>query len=102
MARIAASGANLLLVAFGAPAQDLWIDRHRTALAGCGIVVAIGVGGTFDYLAGAVPRAPAAIRRLGFEWLYRLIRQPWRWRRQLVLPLFAALVLRERLRRPDE
>lgn len=101
MARIEASGANLLLVAFGAPAQDRWIDRHRAELATCGIVIAIGVGGTFDYLAGAVPRAPAVIRRLGFEWLYRLIRQPWRWRRQLVLPLFAALVLRERLRHPD-
>lgn len=99
MERIRAAGANVLLVAFGAPTQDLWIDRHRTELAACGIVVAMGIGGTLDYLAGAVPRAPGAIRCLGFEWLYRLIRQPWRWRRQLALPVFAALVLRERLQR---
>jgi N-acetylglucosaminyldiphosphoundecaprenol N-acetyl-beta-D-mannosaminyltransferase len=90
------SGANTLLVAFGAPEQDKWIAKHRQALAGCGIVVAIGVGGTFDFLSGRVPRAPRLIRRIGLEWLYRLIRQPWRWRRQLALPQFAALVLWER------
>jgi N-acetylglucosaminyldiphosphoundecaprenol N-acetyl-beta-D-mannosaminyltransferase len=95
--RINAVGATVVLVAYGAPEQDLWIDRYRSELAACGIVLAVGVGGTLDYLAGEVPRAPEAVRRLGFEWLYRLIRQPWRWRRQLALPLFAALVLRERL-----
>lgn len=94
---IKASGADTLLVAFGAPEQDKWIARYRSELAACGIVVAIGVGGTFDYLSGTVPRAPAFIRRAGLEWLYRLIRQPWRWRRQLALPLFVLLVLRERL-----
>jgi N-acetylglucosaminyldiphosphoundecaprenol N-acetyl-beta-D-mannosaminyltransferase len=95
--RLAGSGATVLLVAFGHPAQDLWIARHREALATHGILVAIGVGGTFDYLSGRVPRAPRLLRRLGLEWLYRLIRQPWRWRRQLALPLFALLVVRERL-----
>lgn len=95
--RIRESGADTLLVAFGAPEQDRWIARHRSALAGCGIVIAIGVGGTFDYLSGRVPRAPRLIRRIGLEWLYRLIRQPWRWRRQLALPQFAALVIWERL-----
>jgi N-acetylglucosaminyldiphosphoundecaprenol N-acetyl-beta-D-mannosaminyltransferase len=90
---------TVLLVAFGHPAQDLWIDRHREHLRKHGILVAIGVGGTFDYLSGRVPRAPRLVRRLGFEWLYRLIRQPWRWRRQLALPLFVMLVVRERLRR---
>lgn len=99
--RLRAARPAVLLVAFGHPAQDLWIARHRTDLAACGIMVAMGIGGTLDYLAGAIPRAPALVRRLGFEWLYRLIRQPWRWRRQLALPLFAALVLRERLRRSD-
>lgn len=96
LARIKQAGATVVLVAYGAPEQDFWIDRYRSNLAGCGIVMAVGVGGTLDYLAGEVPRAPELIRRLGFEWLYRLIKQPWRWRRQLVLPLFAALVLRER------
>jgi N-acetylglucosaminyldiphosphoundecaprenol N-acetyl-beta-D-mannosaminyltransferase len=95
--RIAASEADTLLVAFGAPAQEKWIARHSTSLAECGIVIAIGVGGTFDFLAGTVPRAPHLVRRAGLEWLYRLIRQPWRWRRQLALPRFALLVLLERL-----
>jgi N-acetylglucosaminyldiphosphoundecaprenol N-acetyl-beta-D-mannosaminyltransferase len=94
--RVRESEADTLLVAFGAPAQDIWIAENRQSLAACGIVVAIGVGGTFDYLSGRVPRAPRLIRRIGLEWLYRLIRQPWRWRRQLALPKFALLVLWER------
>jgi N-acetylglucosaminyldiphosphoundecaprenol N-acetyl-beta-D-mannosaminyltransferase len=97
LSRIRAAGATVLLVAYGAPEQDCWIDRYRSDLAACGIVMAVGVGGTLDYLAGEVPRAPDLVRRFGFEWLYRLIRQPWRWRRQLALPHFAALVLHERL-----
>lgn len=103
MARLASSQPTMLLVAFGHPRQDLWIAAHRERLGTHGILIAAGVGGAFDYLSGRVPRAPALIRRLGFEWLYRLIRQPWRWRRQLALPLFVALVLREwvrGLRRP--
>ncbi|HEX3721694.1 MAG TPA: WecB/TagA/CpsF family glycosyltransferase [Nitrolancea sp.] len=60
-------------------------------------MIAFGVGGAFDFLAGAVPRAPRIVRRFGFEWLYRLIRQPWRWRRQLALPYFAVLILIQRL-----
>jgi N-acetylglucosaminyldiphosphoundecaprenol N-acetyl-beta-D-mannosaminyltransferase len=103
MGRMAPARPTILLVAFGHPRQDLWIAAHRERLGRHGILVAAGVGGTFDYLSGRVPRAPALIRRLGFEWLYRLIRQPWRWRRQLALPLFVALVLREwvrGLRRP--
>lgn len=97
--RLAASKPTVLLVAFGHPAQDLWIDSNRERLRMHGILVAVGVGGTFDYLSGRVPRAPRLIRRLGLEWLYRLIRQPWRWRRQLALPLFVMLIVRERFRR---
>jgi N-acetylglucosaminyldiphosphoundecaprenol N-acetyl-beta-D-mannosaminyltransferase len=96
--RLAASKPTVLLVAFGHPTQDLWIDANRERLSMHGILVAVGVGGTFDYLSGRVPRAPRLIRRLGLEWLYRLIRQPWRWRRQLALPLFVMLVVRERFR----
>jgi N-acetylglucosaminyldiphosphoundecaprenol N-acetyl-beta-D-mannosaminyltransferase len=96
--RLGEAQASVLLVAFGHPVQDLWISRHRDALATHGILVGIGVGGVFDYLSGRVPRAPRLLRRLGLEWLYRLIRQPWRWRRQLALPLFALLVVRERIR----
>ncbi len=95
LARIAETRPAVLLVAYGAPAQELWIARHRSELERAGVVVAVGVGGAFDYLAGVVPRAPRPLRRLGLEWLYRLIRQPWRWRRQLALPQFAALVVRE-------
>lgn len=96
--QLAASRPNLLLVAFGHPKQDIWIARHQSELAAYGIVVAMGIGGALDYLAGAVPRAPALIRRVGLEWLFRLIRQPWRWRRQLALPRFVMFVLRERLK----
>jgi len=96
--RVREAEATILLVAYGAPKQDIWIDQQRESLAECGIVVALGVGGTFDFLAGAVPRAPRFIRRIGLEWLYRLVRQPWRWRRQLALPFFVLLVLLQRLR----
>lgn len=98
-AQLAGIDATVLLVAFGHPAQDLWIARHREALAAHGILISAGIGGAFDYLSGRVPRAPRLVRRLGLEWLYRLVRQPWRWRRQLALPLFVLLVLRERLRK---
>jgi N-acetylglucosaminyldiphosphoundecaprenol N-acetyl-beta-D-mannosaminyltransferase len=76
--RLMAAQPDVLLVAYGSPAQDLWIARNQPRLA---IPVAIGVGGSFDYLSGNVPRAPRLMRRLGLEWLYRLVRQPWRWRR---------------------
>lgn len=82
---------QLLFVALGAPRQEEWIARHLPAL---GPVVAVGVGGSFDVLAGRVRRAPALLRRLNLEWLGRLVMQPRRWRRMLVLPKFAWLVLR--------
>jgi len=94
--RIQERAADVVLVGYGAPAQVLWIERNRAALAECGVRVAIGVGGALDYLAGTAPRAPGFIRRLGLEWLYRLVREPWRWRRQLALPKFALLVVRAR------
>jgi N-acetylglucosaminyldiphosphoundecaprenol N-acetyl-beta-D-mannosaminyltransferase len=92
-ARVRAARADVLLVAYGAPGQDLWIARH---LPHTGAAVGIGIGGAFDYLAGVTQRAPRWIRRLGFEWLHRLVQQPWRWRRQLALPHFALLVLLRR------
>lgn len=88
--RIHAFGPQVLLVAYGAPAQELWIDRLRDRL---GVPVAIGVGGAFDYLTGRVSRAPRWMRNAGLEWLHRLIRQPWRIRRMAVLPLYALRVL---------
>ncbi len=91
--RVRTARTDVLLVAYGAPAQELWLARN---LARTGAAVGVGVGGAFDYIAGVVPRAPAWVRRIGFEWLYRLLRQPWRWRRQLVLPHYALLVLLRR------
>jgi N-acetylglucosaminyldiphosphoundecaprenol N-acetyl-beta-D-mannosaminyltransferase len=91
--RILAARPDVLLVAYGHPAQDLWIARNQPLLR---VPVAIGVGGTFDELAGVVPRAPALVQRLGLKWLYRLIVQPWRWRRIMTAaPLFLWTVLRE-------
>ena len=74
--RINDSGAHLLLVAYGAPAQDVWINQHLLSLTT--VRVAMGVGGTFDFLAGTVKRAPAVMRKAGLEWLWRLLLQPWR------------------------
>jgi len=89
--RISDHRTDVLLVAYGAPTQELWIDRLRSRL---GVSVAMGVGGAFDYLTGRVPRAPAWMRRSGLEWLHRLAYQPWRFRRMTVLPRYALRVLR--------
>jgi N-acetylglucosaminyldiphosphoundecaprenol N-acetyl-beta-D-mannosaminyltransferase len=80
---------QVLLVAFGHPKQELWVDRLKNRL---GVAVAIGVGGAFDYLTGRVPRAPEWMRKAGLEWSYRLWKQPWRARRMKVLPVFALKV----------
>ncbi|MHB8177207.1 MAG: WecB/TagA/CpsF family glycosyltransferase [Vulcanimicrobiaceae bacterium] len=89
---IARSGAALLFVGMGSPRQEFWLAEWLgTSAAGVGL----GVGGSFDVLSGRVARAPAAWRRLGLEWLYRLVNEPSRWRRQLALPYFLWLVLRE-------
>jgi N-acetylglucosaminyldiphosphoundecaprenol N-acetyl-beta-D-mannosaminyltransferase len=85
---------DILLVAYGAPGQDLWIDTYRDILPGS-IKLAMGVGGVFDYLSGRVPLAPIFVRRAGLEWLYRLVTQPWRWRRILRVFAFGALVLKQ-------
>jgi N-acetylglucosaminyldiphosphoundecaprenol N-acetyl-beta-D-mannosaminyltransferase len=82
---------HVLLVAYGAPKQEMWIDRHRSRL---DVPVAMGVGGAFDYLTGRVPRAPVWMRRAGLEWLHRLAHQPWRIRRMAVLPVYAVKVMR--------
>lgn len=73
----------ILLVAWGAPKQDLWIAQHKAEL---NVPVLMGVGGTFDFLTGKQLRAPLWMRQAGLEWLWRLVREPRRWHRQLVLP----------------
>jgi N-acetylglucosaminyldiphosphoundecaprenol N-acetyl-beta-D-mannosaminyltransferase len=89
----AAGGADIVLVAYGAPAQERWMARNLEA---AGVPVGIGVGGVFNYLAGVAPRAPAWLRAMELEWLHRLVTQPWRWRRQLALPQFVLQVLMRR------
>jgi heptosyltransferase-2 len=88
-----ASGADILFVAFGAPEQDKWIARNLPRLKP---KMAMGVGGTFDFIAGIVPRAPLWMQRLGLEWLFRLYLQPWRIGRMLRLPRFVLAVLLEK------
>lgn len=93
--RINDSGATVLFVAYGAPAQDFWINQHLIHLTS--VRVAIGVGGTFDFLAGSVRRAPLVLRKAGLEWLWRLLLQPWRIKRILTATVvFPLLVLRQR------
>ena len=83
---------DVVLVAYGAPRQDQWINKHRSQFPES-VRVAMGVGGVFDYLSGRVPLAPPLMRRLGLEWLYRLIKQPWRWRRILRVFQFGIIVM---------
>lgn len=91
--RIRATQPNLLLVAYGAPAQDVWLARNMAKLArDDGGLVGIGVGGVFDYVTGVRPLAPRWMRAAGLEWFFRLVMQPSRWRRQLDLLRFVAAV----------
>jgi len=85
---------DILFVAFGSPKQEIWI---KNTLKDLPVKVAIGVGGAFDFISGKVPRAPKVLRSLGFEWLFRLLIQPWRIRRQLSLIKFVYLVIQEKL-----
>ena len=87
---------SILLVGLGAPKQEKWIYEHLSQL---NIKVAIGVGGSFDVMAGTVKRAPKLFQKLGLEWFYRLVSQPTRWRRMMQLPVFVLHVLKNRKRR---
>lgn len=84
---------DILFVAFGAPKQEMWISENLEKLP---VKIAIGVGGSFDYISGNVSRAPRFIRKIGFEWLYRLVCEPWRIKRQMALFEFIYLVLKEK------
>ena len=85
---------DFLFVAYGGGRQEKWIKRNLSKLP---VKVAMGVGGSFDFISGQVQRAPLGIQKLGLEWAWRLIHQPWRWRRQLALISFILIVLRTRL-----
>lgn len=81
------SGAAILLVAMGAPRQELWLAEHRAQL---NPAVCIGVGGLFDFYSGRIPRAPVWMREMGLEWVWRLLQEPGRmWKRYIIgNPLF--------------
>jgi N-acetylglucosaminyldiphosphoundecaprenol N-acetyl-beta-D-mannosaminyltransferase len=83
---------DLVLAALGVPRQETWIQRVRPPISG----LWMGVGGSFDVWAGVKKRAPDWMSALHIEWLYRLIKEPTRWRRMLALPAFAWAVLREK------
>jgi N-acetylglucosaminyldiphosphoundecaprenol N-acetyl-beta-D-mannosaminyltransferase len=90
--RIGAHAPQFVAAAYGAGRQERFLRDHlATTRARAGI----GVGGTLDYLAGTARRAPAPVRRAGLEWLWRLVTEPHRWRRQAVLPKFWWLERRE-------
>ena len=84
---------DVLLVGLGAPRQEYWLADHPGLATVC-----IGVGGSFDALAGIVIRAPKGLQELHLEWLYRLCKEPWRWKRQSVLPRFVIKVLLHKIR----
>lgn len=89
--QIRASGAALLFVALGSPRQELWIKDNMSKLPN--VKVFQGVGGSFDVYSGKVKRAPAFYRKFGIEWLYRLMKEPKRLKRQTALPKFLLKIL---------
>jgi N-acetylglucosaminyldiphosphoundecaprenol N-acetyl-beta-D-mannosaminyltransferase len=80
----------------GFPQQEQWIARLRAVL---GVPVSIGVGGTFDVMAGLVRRAPRWVQRAGLEWAYRALQEPRRWRVAATIPGVVLLAVQERLRK---
>ena len=92
--KIKNSGAKILLVAMGQPRQEKWVMLHREQL---GSILAVGVGGAFDVFSGRLKRAPVWIQKIGFEWLYRMIQEPKRWRRNLTLIKFVFRVLASKI-----
>ncbi|MFP4456453.1 MAG: WecB/TagA/CpsF family glycosyltransferase [Clostridia bacterium] len=92
VSKINCSNADILFVALGCPKQEYWISDNLEKL---NVKVAMGVGGSFDVIAGEVKRAPKVWQKLGLEWAYRLIRQPTRFFRMLSLPKFVIKVFLE-------
>lgn len=95
--RIRKSGASMLFVAISSPLKEQFIARHQSGL---GVKFAMGVGGTFDIVAGVTLRAPTWMQRMGLEWLFRLVQEPGRmWKRYLVTnSQFAWMILKAKLK----
>lgn len=95
--KINKSGAEILLVALGAPKQEKWIFNNLKKMPG--VKVAMGVGGAFDFISGRVRRAPRFVQKIGFEWLWRLFFQPKHWRKTWrSVVVFSWLVFKEKFR----
>lgn len=92
VAAIRAANPDILLVARATMNQEPWIEKYQDVL---GVPVVMGVGGSFDVVSGKLKRAPAIFRRMGLEWFYRLIQEPSRYKRMLVLPRFALKVIKD-------
>ena len=88
------TGADAVFVCLGAPKQERWMAAHGQAT---GAKLLAGLGGSLDVFAGTVERAPEKWQKLGLEWLYRLKKEPWRWRRMIRLPLVLWYALLARL-----
>ena len=86
---------EIVFVAFGAPEQEKFIAKYFDLFLNNKVMVVMAVGGAFDILWGKVPRAPRFVQAAGFEWLFRLVREPWRWKRQLRLVQFIWLTMGE-------
>jgi len=82
---INAAKPDALLVCLGAPKQEYFMEDHDCELE---VPVMAGLGGSMDVLAGNVQRAPEFYQKHGLEWLYRLVKEPQRWRRMIKLPLY--------------
>lgn len=90
---ILAAEPDLLFVGRGADTQEPWIDQYKSRMK---VPVMMGVGGSFDIVAGKLKRAPKLFIKLRLEWFYRLLQEPWRYKRMLVLPKFMLKVVREK------
>jgi N-acetylglucosaminyldiphosphoundecaprenol N-acetyl-beta-D-mannosaminyltransferase len=84
---------DILFVGRSADKQEPWIDQYKTELQ---VPVMMGIGGSFDVLSGRLKRAPKLFIRMRLEWLYRLLQEPWRYKRMLILPKFAVKVIRDK------
>ena len=87
---------DLLLVCLGAPKQELWMHRNRPLLK---VGLMAGLGGSLDVFAGTVKRAPVFFQKLGLEWFYRLLKEPWRFKRMMKLPKFLFACIGKKFRR---
>ncbi len=93
------SGAKILWVCLGAPRQEKWMYAHREEL---NVGVMLGLGGSMDVYAGTVNRAPKIFIKLGCEWLYRLIKEPWRFSRMMKIPKVLLIAKKDAKRRKKD